>query len=80
MTFYLNSKGDLVMALYELNKQFEEKIDSPFEKDTREDALAVLAAIRAARPASAGWIEYNSGVEQLYNGKWHAYCHYAKYE
>lgn len=65
------------MALYELKKVSEETFVSEFEKDTREEALGVLAGIRARYPTSAGWIEYDAGAEQLSNGKWRAYRHHA---
>lgn len=52
---------------------FIETFVSPFEKETRADALRVLQAIRDAHPESSGWVEIDGGVEQLPNGKWRAF-------
>lgn len=60
-------------------KIFEETFVSPFEKNTQGDALRVLDAIRAAHPASSGWVEENGFAEQLPNGKWRAVRKHAKY-
>lgn len=49
---------------------FRETFVSPFEKETRADALRVLQAIREAHPASSGWVELNGYVEELPNGKY----------
>ncbi len=61
-------------------KVYEETFKSPFEKDSRESALRVLTAIRAAHPAVCGWVEIDGYVEQLPNGKWRAVRHHAQYK
>ena len=48
---------------------FEETFVSPFEKDTQEEALAVLNEIRKAHPTEKGWEEIRGFTEQLPNGK-----------
>ena len=58
---------------------FQETFVSPFEKDSRDDALRVLEAIRANHPDSAGWLEIYGGTELLSNGKWRAVRHHAQY-
>ena len=51
---------------------YEETFKSPFEKDTQEEALRVLDAIREVHSAENGWEEINGYVEKLPNGKWRA--------
>ena len=58
--------------------RFEETFVSPFEKDTKGDALRVLNEIRKAQDSAHGWIELEGFVEQLPNGKWRAVRHHAK--
>ena len=53
-------------------ERFHEIFKSPFEKNTREEAMRVLDEIRAAHPASHGWREINARIEQLPNGKYRA--------
>ena len=55
---------------------YEEVFISPFEKDTKGDALRTLQQIRDAHPASCGWIEIDAFAEQLPNGKWRAVRHH----
>ena len=62
------------------HKTFEEIFVSPFEKDTRSDALSVLEAIRAAHDTYHGWYEIDAHIEQLSNGKWRAVRHHAQYK
>lgn len=62
------------------HKTFEERFVSPFQKETRSDALGVLEAIRNAHSPAYGWIELEGFVEQLPNGKWRAVCHHAQYK
>lgn len=57
---------------------FHEVFKSPFEKETEGAALDVLQEIRKAHPASKGWVELNSYVEHLPNGKWRAVREHAK--
>lgn len=64
------------MATHEYS--FREVFKSPFEKETEGDALDVLQSIRDSHPASNGWIELNSYVEKLPNGKWRAVREHAK--
>lgn len=61
-------------------KIYEETFKSPFEKDSRADALKVLDAIRDAHPTTYGWVEIDGYVEQLPNGKWRAVRRHAKYQ
>lgn len=57
---------------------YQETFISPFEKETKGDALRVLTQIRECHPASAGWEEIDGFVEQLPNGKWRAVRHHRK--
>ena len=57
---------------------YEETFVSPFEKDTKEEALVVLNKIRAAHPADKGWVEVSARVEQTSSGKWRAVRHHKK--
>lgn len=61
-------------------KVYEETFRSPFEKETESEALRTLNDIRAAHPASYGWVEFEGYVEKLPNGKWRAVRYHAKYE
>ena len=63
-----------------MTKVFEEVFISPFEKETWADALNVLSAIRSAHDAYHGWIEIDSDIERLPNGKWRAIRHHAQYK
>ena len=51
---------------------FKETFVSPFEKETKSDALKTLDAIRAAHSSAYGWVEIEGYAEQLPNGKWRA--------
>ena len=53
--------------MQELN--YDQKVISLLEKETREEALKVLDELRAMFPKS---IEVKGDVEQLKNGKWRA--------
>ena len=64
--FDKNRKEDLMMAIY------TETFVSPFEKNTKSDALKVLEAIRQTHDSAHGWVEIEGYVEQLPNGKWRA--------
>ncbi len=59
-------------------KDYEEIFESPYQKETKGDALKTLQAIRDAHPASSGWVEIEGFVEQLPNGKWRAVRHHKK--
>ena len=59
-------------------KDYEEIFESPYQKETKGDALKTLQAIRDAHPASSGWVEIKGFVEQLPNGKWRAVRHHKK--
>ena len=61
-------------------KVFEETFVSPFQKETKGDALRVLNAIRTCHPSILGWVEFEGFGEQLPNGKWRAVRHHAKYK
>lgn len=61
-------------------KVFEETFVSPFQKETKGDALRVLEAIRSEHNSSHGWVEFEGFVEQLPNGKWRAVRHHAQYK
>ena len=51
---------------------YREIFRSPFQKDSEQEALRVLQAIRAAHPLSSGWTEIRGYIEQLPNGKFRA--------
>lgn len=53
-------------------RNYKETFVSPFEKETKGDALRVLDAIRSAHSSAYGWREIEGFVEQLPNGKWRA--------
>lgn len=59
---------------------YSETFPSPFEKDTKGDALNALDDIRRSHPSEDGWVEIFGGVEQLPNGKWRAYRTHQKFE
>lgn len=61
-----NSKGDITMSNY------TETFVSPFEKETKGEALRVLQSIRDVHSVEYGWVELEGFVEQLPNGKWRA--------
>jgi len=61
-------------------KVFEETFESPFEKDTENDALEVLNKIRRTFSELYGYYEVKGFAEHLPNGKWRAVRHHAKYE
>ncbi len=58
---------------------YEGKFISPFEKNTKAEAIAVLNQIRNRFNSENGWIELNGYPEKLPNGKWHAVRHHAQY-
>ena len=62
------------------NKVFEETFISPFEKDTKGDAIKVLDEIRKSHDEVHGWVEFDAYPIQKLNGKWVAMRHHAKYE
>ena len=66
------------MVITMTENYFEEVFRSPFEKNTEEDALRVLEAIRSCHPAEYGWEEIKGFVEQLPNGKWRAVRHHRR--
>ena len=45
-------------------KVYEETFKSPHGRPTIGEAEQVLNAIREAHPASSGWVELGSGIEQ----------------
>ena len=52
---------------------YKETFVSPFHKDTREEALSVLAMIRSCHSPERGWVEIKAYVEQIPNTlKWRA--------
>lgn len=51
---------------------YKETFVSPFEKDTKGDALKVLDAIREVHDSAHGWVEIEGFAEPLPNGKWRA--------
>lgn len=58
---------------------YREVFVSPFERDTEEDALKVLQAIRENYSTMYGGEEIKGFVEKLPNGKYHAVREHAKY-
>lgn len=58
---------------------FVETFESPFEKDTEEEALKVLDDIRKEHDSSHGWVEQYAYAEPLPNGKWRAVRRHAKH-
>lgn len=48
------------------------------EKDTREEAFAILEEVRNNHPASEGWEYDENYIERLRNGKWRAVSVYKK--
>ena len=60
-------------------KVLEETIVSPFEKESKDDALKVLEEIRKVHDSRHGWFEVIGTVEQLPNGKWRAVRRHAQY-
>ena len=58
---------------------YQETFRSPFEKNSEQEALKVLQAIRDAHPASAGWIEIKGEIEELPNGRYRAVREHALY-
>lgn len=53
---------------------------SPFEKNTKAEAIAVLNQIRNRFNSENGWLELKGYVEKLPNGKWHAVRYHAQYK
>ena len=58
---------------------YEDRFVAPHEYPTQSDALYKLNAIRTEMSAP-GWVEIDSEVKQLPNGKWHVEYLRAKYE
>ena len=63
------------MSMHEV---YHEVFVSPFHKETKDEALRVLQAIREAHPSTSGWKEIRGVVEQLPNGKYRAVREHAK--
>ena len=61
-------------------KVFEETFISPFEKDTKGDAIKVLDEIRKTHDEEHGWVEFDACSIQKTNGKWVAMRHHAQYK
>lgn len=55
-----------------MNKTFKETFKSPFEKDTYEEAMAVLNEIRKVHSIENGWTEIDAYIESRPNGKFRA--------
>lgn len=62
-----------------MKKIFEEVFESPFKRNTEDDALKVLDEIRAMHDAEHGWVEIYGYAEKLQSGQWRAVRKHAKY-
>ena len=61
-------------------KVYEETFKSPFGKDTKEEALKVLKAIREVHDSAHGWLELAGYAEKHEDNKWYAVRYHAQYK